>query len=85
MSDYQRTRVRVLRAGDSTSRIVIPAWMRGQITVSVDTADLVAVTGLSRRDLVDVELNATVDLSAPVDTAVNPHAWQLPSVARRAA
>ncbi|CCK32989.1 hypothetical protein BN159_p120 (plasmid) [Streptomyces davaonensis JCM 4913] len=85
MSGYERTRAHVVRAGEATAQVVIPAWMHGQITVTVDTADLVAATGLGRDELASVDLSVVADLSATMDTAVDPHAWQVPAAPGRTA
>ncbi|WP_329020330.1 hypothetical protein [Streptomyces sp. NBC_01601] len=74
-----RTRALVVHAGQITAQVVLPAWMHGQVTVTVDTEDLVAVAGLSRQDLTGTEFSVVADLSAITDTDVNPHAWQLPA------
>jgi hypothetical protein len=76
-ADYQRTRVRVVRAGPTTAHLSIDAWASGQIAISVPTCDLMEATGLTRRELAGARLTVTANLAATVDTDVDPHDGQL--------
>lgn len=75
--DYQNTRARVVRAGPDTTHLSIPAWCHGQITVPVLTQNVMAATGLDRRDLRGAELIVTANLAALTDTEVDAHAFQI--------
>ncbi|MEV5086023.1 hypothetical protein AB0K74_47640 [Streptomyces sp. NPDC056159] len=76
-SNYQRVRARVVRAGPYTAHVAIPAFVAGQITIPVQTFDLMSATGLSHQQLAGAELTVTANVSAIVDTDVDPHGWQL--------
>jgi hypothetical protein len=75
-TDYRRTRARVIRAGNDTAHLSIPAWCGGQITIRAATADLVSATGLSREQLPGADLMVTANVAATVDTDVDPDGWQ---------
>lgn len=77
--DRRRTSAVVVRAGDSTAHLSIPAWMHGQITVRVPTADLIAATSLGRDELPGTELGITANLAAATDNDVDPQECQLPA------
>jgi hypothetical protein len=74
---YQRTRARVVRAGDVTSYLSIEAWCGGQVAVRVSTASLISATGLSRDQLPGTELTVGANLTATADTGVNPGDFRL--------
>ncbi|MFE9868732.1 hypothetical protein ACFYPZ_39910 [Streptomyces sp. NPDC005506] len=69
---YQRTRARVVRAGDVTSYLSIKAWCGGRVAVRVSTVSLILVTGLSREQLPGTELTVHANLTAVADTDVDP-------------
>jgi hypothetical protein len=75
--DYQRTRARVVRAGNDTAHLSIAAWCHGQITVPVLTQNVMAATGLDRRDLPGADLIVTANLAAVTDAEVDAHAFQI--------
>jgi hypothetical protein len=84
-TDYQRTRARVVRAGNDTAHLSLPAWYGGQITVSTSTLDLAIATGLTRQELLGAELVVTANLAATTDTDVDPHDWLLTAPAEQPA
>jgi hypothetical protein len=69
---YQRTRARMVRAGDVTSYLSIKAWCGGQVAVRVSTVSLILATGLSRDQLPGTELAVHANLIAVADTDVDP-------------
>ncbi|GAA3479632.1 MULTISPECIES: hypothetical protein [Streptomyces] len=69
---YQRTRARVVRAGDVTSYLSIEAWCGGQVAVRVSTLSLISATGLSLDQLPGTELTVHANLTAIADTDVDP-------------
>jgi hypothetical protein len=81
--DYQRTRARIVRAGNDTTHLSIPAWCHGQITVPVLTLNLMAATGLACHELPGTELIITANLAAVTDTEVDPHAFQVAHASAR--
>lgn len=76
-TDYQRTRARVVRAGNDTAHLSLPAWYGGQITVPTSTLSLMITTGLTRQELLGAELAVTANLAATTDADVDPHDWLL--------
>lgn len=82
-TDYQRTRARVLRAGNDTAHLSLPAWCGGQILVPTSTLDLMIATGLTRRELLGTELVVTANLAATTDEEVDPHDWLLAAPAEQ--
>ncbi|GAA5070649.1 hypothetical protein [Streptomyces similanensis] len=80
---YGWVRVRVMRAGPYTAHVSVPTFAGGQILVPVQTFDLMSATGLAVEQLADVELMAMVNLSATVDTGVDPHGWRIPDGGER--
>ena len=74
---YQRTRARVVRAGDVTSYLSIEAWCGGQVAVRVSTVSLISATGLSRDQLPGTELTVHANLTAVADTDVDPGDFRL--------
>lgn len=79
---YQRTRARVVRAGDVTSYLSIEAWCGGQVAVRVSTASLILATELSRDQLSGTELTLRANLAATADTDVDPGDFRLELPAR---
>ncbi|MFF7191809.1 hypothetical protein ACFZAR_43210 [Streptomyces sp. NPDC008222] len=75
-TDYQRTPARVVRVGAKTTHLAIPAWCNGQITVSVLTRNVIAVTGLDHDQLPGAELVVSANLAAVTDTDIDVHAFQ---------
>lgn len=69
---YQRTRARVVRAGDVTSYLSIEEWCGGQVAVRVSTVSLTSASGLSRDQLPGTELTVHANLTAVADTDVDP-------------
>lgn len=67
----------VIRVGPSTSHVIIPAWMHGQVALSVPTDQLLAATGLDRGTLAGVVLDVRADTVAVLDSDVRPSGWRL--------
>ncbi len=62
-----RTLACVVRAGETTTLIAIPAWYGGVVLVPVRTAVLTRVTGRAREQLPGTQLVVTAHLDAATE------------------
>lgn len=76
VSPHTTTRATVVRAGDTTTLVALPAWFRGQVLVPVATWIITAATGKRREDLPDTELWVRARLDARTEFALALQEWE---------
>ncbi|MEU1628273.1 hypothetical protein ABZ746_23670 [Streptomyces sp. NPDC020096] len=76
-SDYVRTAATVLRAGEQTALVVLPAWHGGNVLARVATWELSRVTGRLRADLPGLTLSVLARLDALLDDQLDLHDWRI--------
>lgn len=72
---HSRTRAIVIRAGNHTTLLSLPAWFGGQLLAQVDTHTIHAATGLHRHDLPDVQLSVLARLDASTAEGLELKDW----------
>ncbi|MBT2511320.1 hypothetical protein J7I98_36995 [Streptomyces sp. ISL-98] len=81
---HVRTRVTVVRAGDTTTLVSLEGWYGGVLLAPVDTRIVVAAVGMSRHCLPDTQLWVMARHTARAAEDLDLRGWEPCSLPRAA-